>query len=62
MKTVLRMLSMPLELKGAQFTVAGVPVVLAFGADPFGPGWGAADYGWAFLGGGFCIPIALASN
>ena len=41
--------------------LAGVPVVLAFGADPFGPGWGAADYGWAFLGGGFCIPIALAA-
>ena len=41
--------------------LAGLPVVFAIGADPFGPGWAASDFGWAFLGGGICIPIALAS-
>jgi drug/metabolite transporter (DMT)-like permease len=41
--------------------LAGLPVVLAIGADPFGPGWTASDFGWALLGGGLCIPIALAA-
>ena len=42
-------------------SLLGLPIVAALGASPFNGSWDFSDFGWCLLGGGVCIPVALAA-